>query len=61
MTFAASLQSIRLMHRYLGLFFAPTILFFAITAGLQMFGLHRDRSWQFLRTSQHPRASFTIA
>ena len=30
----------RLMHRYLGLFFAPTILFFAITGGLQMFGLH---------------------
>jgi hypothetical protein len=27
------------MHRYLGLFFAPTILFFAITGGLQMFGL----------------------
>jgi hypothetical protein len=40
MTFAASLQSIRLMHRYLGLFFAPTILLFAITGGLQMFGLH---------------------
>jgi len=40
MTFAASLQSIRLMHRYLGLFYAPTILFFAITGGLQMFGLH---------------------
>jgi hypothetical protein len=27
MTFSASLKSIRLMHRYLGLFFAPTILF----------------------------------
>jgi hypothetical protein len=40
MTFAASLQSIRLMHRFLGLFFAPTILFFAITGGLQTFGLH---------------------
>lgn len=40
MTFAASLKSIRLIHRYLGLFFAPTILFFAITGGLQMFGLH---------------------
>ena len=40
MTFAASLKSIRIMHRYLGLFFAPTILFFAITGGLQMFGLH---------------------
>ena len=40
MIFAASLKSIRLIHRYLGLFFAPTILFFAITGGLQMFGLH---------------------
>ena len=40
MTLAASFQSIRVMHRYLGLFFAPTILFFAITGGLQMFGLH---------------------
>jgi hypothetical protein len=40
MTFAASLKSIRIIHRYLGLFFAPTILFFAITGSLQMFGLH---------------------
>jgi hypothetical protein len=40
MTFAATLKSIRMIHRYLGLFFAPTILFFAITGGLQMFGLH---------------------
>lgn len=37
---AASLKSIRAVHHYLGLFFAPTILFFAITGGLQMFGLH---------------------
>jgi len=34
------LKNIRAMHHYLGLFFAPTILFFAITGGLQMFGLH---------------------
>ena len=40
MTSAARLKSIRVMHHYLGLFFAPTILFFAITGGLQMFGLH---------------------
>ena len=40
MTPATWLQSIRLTHRYLGLFFAPTILFFATTGGLQMFGLH---------------------
>jgi predicted small lipoprotein YifL len=40
MTFAASLKSVRLIHRYIGLFFSPPILFFAITGGLQMFGLH---------------------
>jgi hypothetical protein len=40
MTFAVSLKSIRIIHRYLELFFVPTILFFAITGGLQMFGLH---------------------
>ena len=40
MTSAASLKSVRLTHRYIGLFFSPTILFFAITGGLQMFGLH---------------------
>ena len=40
MTSAASLKSVRLIHRYIGLFFSPTILFFAITGGLQMFGMH---------------------
>lgn len=40
MTFAASLKAIRILHRYIGLFFALTILFFAITGGLQIFGLH---------------------
>jgi hypothetical protein len=40
MTTAAAFQVIRLVHRYSGLFFALTILFFAITGGLQMFGLH---------------------
>src|SRR5271170_4934326 len=40
MTSATSLKPIRLTHHYIGLFFSPTILFFAITGGLQMFGLH---------------------
>jgi hypothetical protein len=40
MTSATSLKAVRLTHHYLGVFFAPTILFFAITGGLQMFGLH---------------------
>src|SRR5271156_1447482 len=40
MTPATSLKTIRLIHHYIGVFFAPTILFFAITGSLQMFGLH---------------------
>lgn len=40
MTSATTLKAIRLTHNYLGVFFAPTILFFAITGGLQMFSLH---------------------
>ena len=35
-----SLKSVRAIHRYLGMFFTLMILFFAITGGLQMFGLH---------------------
>ncbi|WP_446743545.1 PepSY domain-containing protein [Silvibacterium acidisoli] len=40
MTLATRLKAFRLTHNYLGVFFAPTILFFSITGGLQMFGLH---------------------
>jgi len=37
---AQTLKVIRQFHRYVGLFFAPTILFFSITGGLQMFSFH---------------------
>jgi hypothetical protein len=40
MTSVAALKSVRVIHRYIGLFFSPTILFFAMTGSLQMFGLH---------------------
>jgi hypothetical protein len=40
MTIAAVFKAVRLLHRYIGIFFAPSILFFAVTGGLQMFGLH---------------------
>lgn len=40
MTSARTLKAIRLTHSYLGVLFAPTILFFSITGGLQMFSLH---------------------
>ena len=40
MTSASTLKAIRLIHLYAGILFAPTILFFAITGGLQMFSFH---------------------
>ena len=43
MTSASRLKALRLIHHYTGVFFAPTILFFSITGGLQMFGLHETR------------------
>lgn len=42
MTSATTLKSIRQLHNFVGLFFAPTILFFSLTGGLQMFGLHES-------------------
>lgn len=33
-------RTLRLLHRYLGLFFAPAILFFAFTGALQTFSFH---------------------
>jgi hypothetical protein len=39
---ARTLKAIRLAHLYSGVFLAPAILFFAITGGLQMFGLHES-------------------
>lgn len=35
-----SLKFLRLVHLYLGVFTAPMLVFFAITGGLQTFGLH---------------------
>ncbi len=40
MASANRLRAFRLIHNYSGVFFAPAILFFAITGSLQMFGLH---------------------
>lgn len=33
---------IRQLHLYVGVLFAPTILFFALTGALQLFGLHEE-------------------
>jgi len=37
---AAWLKQARQLHLYLGTFFAPSIVFFALTGALQLFGLH---------------------
>lgn len=34
---------LRDLHTYLAVFFAPTILFFALTGGIQVFGLHEGQ------------------
>ena len=34
------LKQVRQLHLYLGVFFAPSIIFFALTGSLQLFGLH---------------------
>lgn len=36
-------MSLRRLHNYLGVFFAPTIIFFAFTGALQTLGLHEHR------------------
>ena len=37
---AQTLRKVRLFHNYIAVFFAPAILFFAFTGGLQTAGLH---------------------
>ena len=38
-------RSLRKFHHYIGVFFAPAILFFAFSGTLQTFGLHEARGW----------------
>lgn len=35
------IKRLRVLHRYLGIFFSPAILFFALSGGLQVFNLHK--------------------
>jgi hypothetical protein len=39
-TSASTLKFVRLTHRYLGVFIAPSLLFFALTGALQTLSLH---------------------
>lgn len=40
---AARLKLVRQLHMYLGTLFAPSIIFFALSGSLQLFGLHEIR------------------
>ncbi|HEX4068039.1 MAG TPA: PepSY domain-containing protein [Acidobacteriaceae bacterium] len=47
-----SIKTLRILHRYLGLFFSPAILFFAFSGGLQVFNLHKpDKSTGYVPPS----------
>lgn len=37
------LAAIRQLHTWLGVFIAPSVLFFALTGAVQLFGLHESR------------------
>ena len=65
---ASTTKTIRLLHRYLGLFFAPAIVFFSFSGALQTFSLHevsRDSSYQppiwVVRMAQlHKKQTFIV-
>jgi hypothetical protein len=44
------MKSIRQLHFYIGIFFAPSIIFFAFSGALQTFSLHEDKE----AGSHHP-------
>jgi hypothetical protein len=50
------LKTIRLLHLYLGVFIAPSLLFFALTGALQTFSLH-----QTTRGSSYKPPSWVVA
>ena len=41
----ATMRKLRQFHLYIGVFFAPAILFFAISGGLQTFRLQQASGW----------------
>src|SRR5438309_1581798 len=51
------MKTIRQLHLYLGLFFAPSIIFFAFTGALQTFSLHENKH----PGDHHPQWIATLA
>jgi len=61
------LKFVRLTHMYLGVFLAPSILFFAFTGALQSFSLHESHSanytppsWLVHMSQMHKNQTFHI-
>jgi hypothetical protein len=48
---AIRLKLARQLHLYLGTLFAPSIIFFAFTGSLQLFGLHEGQPWRSVSTA----------
>ncbi len=61
-------KAIRLVHRYLGLFFAPAIVFFSFSGALQTFGWHETArgssyeppSWIVRMAQLHKKQTLSI-
>lgn len=61
-------KTIRLVHRYLGLFFAPAIVFFSFSGALQTLGLHETSrgssyvppSWIVRMAQLHKKQTFYL-
>jgi hypothetical protein len=62
------LKSVRQLHLYLGAFSAPALLFFAVTGGLQVFGLHeahrgsdyRPPAWLAVAAQLHKKQTMAV-
>lgn len=63
------IRTLRTAHLYLGVFIAPMLLFFAITGGLQTFGLHergrgsdyRPPAWLVTLAQLHKKQTIVIS
>jgi hypothetical protein len=62
------MKKLRLLHRYLGIFFSPIILFFTLSGLLQTFNLHQsDKNssyvpprWVVLMAQVHKKQTFSL-
>lgn len=51
---AQTQRQLRQLHHYLGVFFAPAIIFFALTGAFQVFRLQEDKGWAKIAAGAPP-------